>query len=250
MLHPPEYLDGPNGGRLAYHKLEGNGPTVVFLTGFKSDMDGSKAIALEDFCREQGRAFVRFDFSGHGRSEGAFEDGTIGRWFLDAVAVLDNLIAGPVVLVGSSMGGWVALLLATHRSDIVKAMVLIAPAPDFTEKLMWDDFSDAQKKAVMEDGQVELPSDYDAPYIITRDLIVEGRSHQLLDGPISYDGPVRMLHGLQDKSVPPHWSQKISDALTSTDVEITYVKAGDHSLSNDADLDRLRRTLKQVLAAI
>jgi len=250
MLQPPAYIDGPNGGRLAYHKLEGSGPTVVFLTGLKSDMDGSKAIALEDYCREQGRAFVRFDFSGHGRSEGAFEEGTIGKWFLDSLAVLDNLIAGPVVLVGSSMGGWISLLLATHRAAMVKAMVLIAPAPDFTEKLMWAGFSDEQKTRLMDEGQVELPSDYDEPYIITRALIVDGRAHQLLDGRIEYDGPVRILHGMQDKSVPWEWAHKISTALTSDDVEITFVKAGHHSLSQDNDLARLRRTLNAVLNGV
>jgi len=174
-----QHLHTPQGRTIAYHLIRGSGPTVVFLGGFMSDMAGTKAVFLEDWCRAQGRAFLRFDYSGHGESSGRFTDGTIGDWFADARAAL-SLIDGPVVLVGSSMGGWISLLLAREMPAKVAGLVTIAAAPDFTEDSMWAGFDADQRAALDRDGQIALPSDYDAPYTITRRLIEDGRENLLL----------------------------------------------------------------------
>ncbi|HVY87392.1 MAG TPA: alpha/beta hydrolase [Hyphomonadaceae bacterium] len=213
---------------------------IVWLGGFHSDMLGEKASALHAHAREARRAFVRFDYFGHGESGGKFEDGTVGRWRSDALAVIDQLTAGPVVLVGSSMGGWMALLAALARPERVKALVLLAPAPDFTERLMWAGFSDDQKRQIMEQGFWTRPSPYDpAGYPIRRELIEEGRRWLIMDREIPIELPVRILQGGLDEDVPWTYSMELADKLRSQDVTWTFVKDGDHRLSRPQDIERM-----------
>jgi pimeloyl-ACP methyl ester carboxylesterase len=217
---------------------------VIFCGGFKSDMTGTKALALEAYCRDAGRAFVRFDYFGHGESSGAFEDGTIGRWADDAIAVIDEVAIGDQVLVGSSMGGWIMLLAALARPQRIAGLVGIAPAPDFTEDLMWNTFPPEIRETLERDGVYHEPSQYsDEPYTITMRLIDEGRQHLLLTQPIPLTCPVRILHGMNDPDVPWRHSLKLADALQSEDVTITYVKDGDHRLSEPGDILRLTGTV-------
>lgn len=252
-MSEPDFLDTPQGRRIAFHRTAGTVPTVVFLGGFKSDMTGTKAMALEENARARGQAFLRFDYSGHGQSSGQssgrFEDGCIGDWTADTLAVLDRVTEGPVVLAGSSMGGWISLLAARARPQRVSALVLIAPAPDFTERMMWANFSDDERRRIVEEGRLEQPSDYsDGPYVITRRLIEDGRKHLLLDRPIPIGCPVRILHGQADADVPWRLSLELMDRLESPDVEATFIKGGDHRLSEPADLERLARTVETVRA--
>ncbi|MCI5086493.1 MAG: alpha/beta hydrolase, partial [Rhodovulum sp.] len=179
-----DYLTTSQGRKIAYVKTQGTGPGIVFLGGFRSDMQGTKAVFLEDWAKQQGRAFLRFDYSGHGESSEAFEDGAIGDWAEDAREVLTHLTEGPQVLVGSSMGGWISLLTARAMPERVCGLVGIAAAPDFTEDSMWAGFDEAQRAALMRDGRVELPSDYDTPYTITRRLIEDGRNNLVLRDPL------------------------------------------------------------------
>ncbi|GAA6156274.1 alpha/beta hydrolase [Pyruvatibacter sp. HU-CL02332] len=245
-------LTRPDGETLAFQAREGEGPTVVWFGGFKSDMTGTKATALDDWAKERGQAFVRFDYFGHGASSGDFTDGTIGRWLEDGLHVLRDLAPGPVVLVGSSMGGWLSLLAAralqaAGEGDRLKGMVLIAPAPDFTEKLMWSGFSDEIRRTIMDEGQYNQPSDYDdEPYIITRRLIEEGRDHLILDKPIPVTCPVRILQGMCDDDVPWQHALMLVEALEGDDVAYTLVKSGDHRLSTPADIVRLHQALDDV----
>lgn len=236
-----------SGRTLAYKKLEGKGPTIVFFPGFMSDMEGSKALALEAFCRERGQAYIRFDYSGHGQSSGKFTDGTIGAWKDDALAVVDQLTEGPLVLVGSSMGGWIGLLVALDRKDRVQAYVGLAAAPDFTRELCWNQYSDEIKATLKKDGVYYEACDYgDDPYAITMKLIEEGDQHLLLGKPIELNCPVRLIQGMKDPDVPYKTAERIAENLTSEDVVITYVKNGDHRLSGDDDLKRLCRTVKEI----
>lgn len=243
----PAFLETPHGTRIAYHRTPGDLPGVVFLGGFASDMTGGKACALEAFARERGQAFVRFDYQGHGESSGRFEDGTIGLWAQDAVGVLDNLTEGPQVLVGSSMGGWIMLLAALARPGRVAGLLGIAAAPDFTEDLMWDKFDADTRHAIERDGVYRMPSDYGDPLPITQRLIMEGRSHLLMRGPIPIACPVRLIHGMDDPDVPWEWSLKVQHALQSEDVEVVLVKHGDHRLSEAHDIVRLRYQLDRLL---
>jgi pimeloyl-ACP methyl ester carboxylesterase len=236
-------LDRGDGVELAFARQNGRGPTVVFLPGFRSDMTGDKATALAAFCAERGQAMLRFDYSGHGVSGGRFEDGTIGRWTADALAVVDQQTEGPLILVGSSMGGWIALLTALARRDRTAALVGIAPAPDFTEILMWEAMTFEQRATIMRDGVFHRPSQYGEPYPITQRLIEDGRDHLLLNDRISLDCPVRLLHGQCDPDVPWEMSLRIAERLTSRDVRVVLVKDGDHRLSRPQDLALLRRTL-------
>ena len=243
----PGRLDRPGGHTLAYHASPGVVPGVVFLGGFMSDMTGTKALALEEFCYARGRAFLRFDYLGHGRSSGAFADGTIGRWAGDAVAALDALTEGPQVLVGSSMGGWIMLLAALARPERVRGLVGVAAAPDFTEDLLWDAFDDARRAALMRDGLIHLPSDHgEEGYPISRALIEEARDHLLLRGAIPITCPARLLQGMADDDVPWRTALALADRLAGGDVEVTLIKAGDHRLSEPGDLDRLCRTVEAV----
>jgi pimeloyl-ACP methyl ester carboxylesterase len=238
-----ESLTGPRGDSLAFLRSAGSGPALVWLCGFGSDMAGTKAEALHRWADGAGRAFLRFDYSGCGRSAGAFEEGTVGRWRDDALAMIDSASEGPLVLIGSSMGGWIALLAALARPDRVKALVLIAPAPDFTERLMWPELDEAARAAILQQGRWLRPSDYGEPQPITRALIEDGRTHLLLGGPIAFDGPVRILHGQADPDVPWGLSLELAERLTSEDVRVTFVKSGDHRLSTPQDLALLTATV-------
>ncbi len=249
-----QFLQRPDGSSLAYQWQEGKGanaPCVVFLCGFMSDMGGTKAAHLADWAANRGHAFLRFDYFGHGQSSGPFTDGTIGRWAEDAIAMLDEVVPDrPLILIGSSMGGWIMLLTALARKERVRAMVGIAPAPDFTEKLMWASMNAEEQRTIMEEGALLQPSDYDEPYTITKQLIEDGRTHQLLDGPIPLTCPVRILQGQQDADVPWEHALKTAAALESDDVVVTLVKNGDHRLSEPADLARLEQTLDDVVAEV
>lgn len=240
------YLDRGDGVKLAWRRRRGRGPGVVFLGGFKSDMTGTKAEDLSAFCAARGQAFLRFDYSGHGASGGCFTDGTIGRWAADAARVLEALAEGPQVLVGSSMGGWIALLLALRHPGRVRALVGIAPAPDFTARIEAG-LSPEAREALARDGVWHRPSAYGDPYPITRALLEEGRNHLLLQAPIPLSVPVRLLHGQQDPDVPWELSLRIAAAVTGPDVQVTLVKDGDHRLSRPQDLLLLRRTLAPLL---
>jgi pimeloyl-ACP methyl ester carboxylesterase len=242
-------LARPDGAAIAYHRTDGRAPGIVFLGGFRSDMTGTKALFLEDYCRRRGRAYVRFDYFGHGQSSGDFARGTIGRWREDAIAILDSLTEGPQILVGSSMGGWIMLLAALARPERVAALVGIAAAPDFTAELLPTRLTADQRREIEEKGAVTLPSDYDqAGYLYTRRLIEGGNKHLLLGAPIPLDVPVRLLHGLADTSVPWQLSLRLAERLTSQNVEVTLVKDGDHRLSTKPDLARLARILDELFA--
>ena len=230
----------PDGERLAWRKIDGAGPTVVWLGGFMSDMTGTKAQALADWATDLDRAYVRFDYLGHGQSSGVFRDGTITRWRADALAVIDDLTTGDLVLVGSSMGGWIACLAAMARTERVKALVLIAPAPDFTEKLMSPNIPPEGHAALAKDGVWLRPSEYGEPYPITAALLEDGARWSILDGaPIPIDVPVRILQGGQDPDVPWHHALSLAQALRSDEVIFTLIKDGDHRLSRPSDIARM-----------
>lgn len=245
-----ETLDRGDGVLLAYESSHGSGPTVVWLSGFKSDMAGTKAQVLADWARAKGQSFLRLDYSGHGRSGGAFEDGTIGRWRDDALAVIDAASTGPLVLVGSSMGGWLALLVAKARPERVQSMVLIAPAADFTEDLLWAGLDPAARREIEETGRWARPSAYDPqPYVITRRLIEEGRDHLLLGAPIAFGGAVRILQGARDPDVPFAHAQRLADRLTTDDLAFTLIRDGDHRLSRPQDLKKLVAAVEELTGA-
>lgn len=240
-------LDRGDGVRLAWDRQPGQGVGVVFLGGFMSDMTGSKAEFLAGWCEARATPFLRFDYSGHGTSEGRFVDGTIGRWAEDAATVITALTEGPQVLVGSSMGGWIALLLAARRRVPLRALVGIAPAPDFTEDLMWAEFSPEQRDTILRDGVWHRPSDYGDPYPITRALIEDGRNQLLLRDPLEITVPVRILQGQRDPDVPWRHALRIGEAMTGEDVRIHFLKDGDHRLSRPQDLALLGETLVPLL---
>lgn len=244
-----QFLTREDGHRIAYRQSPGKQPGVLFLTGFKSDMEGGKALALEAYCAERGHAFTRFDYTGHGESDGKFENGTIGEWSSDAVRILDEVTEGPQILVGSSMGGWMMLLAALARPERVAGLVGIAAAPDFTRDLIPDRLTEEQKTSLTETGYCDIPNCYDdmEPYRIGKTLLDEGDAHILLDAEIPLDIPVRLIHGLLDEDVPWETALKIMDKLKSTDVEVQFVKTGDHRLSSDADIARLTRTVGVLL---
>lgn len=230
------------GVRLAYERAEGAAPTFVWLGGFKSDMAGTKAQRLADWGRERGQGFVRFDYSGHGRSGGQFEDGGISRWLGDTLAVLDQLTAGRLVLVGSSMGGWLALLAARARPERVAGLLLIAPAADFTERLMWPGFSPAQQQRLLEMGRLELASAYaPEPTVITRAMIEDGRSQQIMNAPIAFAGAVEILSGGADPDVPLNHVRALAELLPHKTTRLHIVADGDHRLSRPEDLEALVR---------
>ena len=241
-------LTRDDGATIAYHQTPGKSPGIVFLSGFKSDMTGSKAMAIEGLCQRLGHAFLRFDYFGHGASSGAFEDGTIGRWAEDTITVIDELTHGPQVLIGSSMGGWIMFLAAQARLERVVGLIGIAAAPDFTEDLITQSLSDEQQQKMAQDGYLDIPNCYDdKPYRIRQELIDEGQNNLLLRDNININVPVRLIHGMLDEDVPWKTGLSIIDKLVSTDVEITYVKAGDHRLSEQSDLKRLERTITALL---
>ncbi|WP_108483231.1 alpha/beta hydrolase [Oceaniglobus ichthyenteri] len=244
-----EFFDTPQGRRIAYHHSTGAEPGVVFLGGFKSDMQGTKAVHLEAWAKARGRAFLRFDYSGHGESSGAFSDGCIGDWAEDAMAAISGLTEGPQVLVGSSMGGWISCLVARAMPERVAGFVGIAAAPDFTEDSMWAGFDDGQKAALNEAGQVALPSDYGDPYIITRRLIEDGRNQLVLRDPLSISGPVRLLQGTADADVKLSVALRLLDHIRGGDVRLTLVKGADHRFSTPECLRLIEGAVEEVLAA-
>ncbi|MSP67915.1 MAG: alpha/beta hydrolase [Alphaproteobacteria bacterium] len=216
----------------------------MFLGGFMSDMTGTKATAIADHCRSIGRACLLFDYTGHGASSGRFEDGTIGRWAADATAALDRLTTGPQIMVGSSMGGWIMLRVALARPARVAALVGIAAAPDFTDDFVARELSAEAQAALATDGRAALHSPYgETPHVITRRLIEDGREQRVLCAPIPLSCPVRLLHGMQDDSVPWQRSLRLAEALSGVDVVLTLIKDGDHRLSRDSDIGRLLATI-------
>ncbi len=226
-------------------------PGVVFCGGFRSDMTGGKAQYLEGLCQSRGQAFLRFDYAGHGESSGRFEDGTIGRWLGDTLAVLDDLTEGPQILVGSSMGGWIAALAALARPNRVAGLLGIAAAPDFTEELIWDRLSGEQRARLLEDGLLLRPSDYDErPDPITLQLIEDGRTHLLLGAPVEINVPVRLIHGMADRDVPWQQSQRLAERIAGSDVRLTLIKDGQHRLSRPDDLALIGTELERLTGSI
>ena len=228
---------------LAYRLTEGAGPTVVFLPGYASDMAGAKALALEQWARANGRRFLRFDYAGCGESPGAFEEQTLAGWLGDVLAMLDEVVKGPAVLVGSSMGGWLMLLAAKARPEQVVGLVGVAPAPDFTD---WG-FTTAEKMTLLQAGRLERPNQYGpAPTVYSRAFWSSGEANRLMFGEIAVDGPVRLLHGQRDRDVPWLRTARLAEMLRSADVQTWLVKEGDHRLSRDADIALLIRAVEDV----
>jgi len=246
-MSEPSYLSTKQGRRLAYHRVDGEGPCVVFLGGLKSDMQGTKAVFLEDWAREAGRAFLRFDYSGHGESSGAFTDGCIGDWAEDTAAAVTELTAGEIIPVGSSMGGWQALLLARAMPERIAGLVTIAAAPDFTEDGYWASFTDAQKQALEVRGQVELPSDYMEPYVITKRMIEDGRRQLVLRTPLELPFPVRFLQGTADTAVSVSTAVQLLEHATGPDMQLKLIKDADHRFSDGPCLDLLLQALHEVM---
>ncbi len=246
----PQTLTTHQGRTIAFHQTSGEGPGVVFLGGLKSDMQGTKALHLEEWAKRTGRAFLRFDYSGHGESSGQFTDGCIGDWAEDAEAAILTLTEGPQVLVGSSMGGWQALLMAKRHPEIVAGLVGIAAAPDFTEDGMWASFTDAQKAEMEEQGQVALPSDYGEPYVITRRMIEDGRNQLVLRTPLRIDAPVRLLQGTADTDVDMSVALRLLDHLEGNDIRLQLVKGADHRFSDDDCLAMIVAAVEDVLTRV
>jgi pimeloyl-ACP methyl ester carboxylesterase len=260
METAPDYLSvGTPERRIAIRARTGTSPGVIWLGGFKSDMKGTKAVALDEHAAKTGRACIRFDYSGHGESSEKFEDGTISSWLEDAIAVFKSRAKGPQIIVGSSMGGWIALLLARalatdpslSENAKLAGLILIAPAPDFTEELMWKNFSADVKQEIETQGAWQRPSAYgDDPYPITKRLIEDGRKHLVMDKPIQAKCPVRILQGVLDPDVPWQHAMKLVSCLAQDDVTMTLVKDGDHRLSRPEDIERLLKTVDELAAEI
>lgn len=241
-----QYLQRPHAPTLAYRYTpaaeEGKDlPCVVFCGGYRSDMEGSKAVFLERQCKEKGQAYIRLDYSGHGASDGVFEEGSIGIWTQDALDVLDHCAAeydlGQVLLAGSSMGGWIAFLIASQRPDLICALVGIAAAPDFTKDIYHKHFTDAQRQVLKDDGVVWVPNDYsDEPYSITKILIDDGDKQSFLETGLTLNIPVRLVQGMMDTDVLPETAERIKEALTCPDFDIVYIDQGDHRLSKPDEL--------------
>lgn len=244
-------VGGEPSRRIAVRLREGDGPGLFWLGGFNSDMKGTKALAVDAWAEAKGRACVRFDYSGHGESGGNFVDGTIGRWLEESLSVFTRFCRGPQVVVGSSMGGWIALLLARElqrrpQHSALAGLVLIAPAPDFTEELMWKSFSREVRAEIQTRGVWHRPSQYGDPYPITRRLIEDGRNHLVLSGSIDVGCPVRILQGAQDPDVPWQHALRLANRLPAQDVVLTVIKDGDHRLSRPQDIARLIAAISEI----
>ena len=247
-MEKAQYLQTDEGRRLAYHLTEGEGPCIVFLGGLKSDMQGTKAVYLEDWARREGRAFLRFDYSGHGESSGNFAEGSIGDWAQDTATAVGALTRGKILAVGSSMGGWQALLLARGQPERLAGLVTIAAAPDFTEDSYWAGFTDAQKRQLEEEGQVELPSDYMEPYVVTRRMIEDGRRNLVLRDPLDLPMPTRFLQGTADTAVPVSLAVRLLEHATGPDIQLRLVKDADHRFSDERCLALILDAIGEVLS--
>jgi pimeloyl-ACP methyl ester carboxylesterase len=237
---PIATLPCEGGGHIAYRRRDGIEPGLMFLGGFRSDMSGTKASALDDFAAATARAYTRFDYRGHGASSGRFEALTLGDWIEDALTVLDRVAEGPQILVGSSMGAWVAICVAVQRSERVAGLVTLAAAPDFTEELIWARLDERQRERMRKDGHLKRPSAYSAePDILTLRLVEEGRRHLVLGGPIAIACPVRLLHGTADTDVPWQMSLRVLERLQSGDGRLTLIKDGDHRLSEPPQIEAM-----------
>lgn len=232
------HLTRPDGETLAYKRVEGDGPTVIWIGGFRSDMDGTKALVLDQAARERGWAYVRYDHFAHGRSSGDWRQATVGRWREDAVALIDSL-EGPVILVGSSMGGWTALLAALARPERVRGLVLVNPAQDFTERLMWPGLPDHLRQAILRDGEAMISEPGLGEYVLTARMFEEARGWLLLDGPIEIAAPIHILQGREDDAVPWRHQTALLERLRGGDVRLDLIEGGDHRLSSPDQLDRL-----------
>jgi len=242
----PLFLDTASGRRIAYHQTAGLGQGVMFLGGFKSDMGGTKAMFLQGWAERNERAFIRFDYSGHGVSSGRFEDGCIGDWAEDAAAVLADIADGPQILVGSSMGGWISAILMREMAEKVAGFVGIAAAPDFTEDSMWPAFTARQRAELHETGRILLPSDYGEPYVITKRLIEDGRNNLVLRAPLRASFPVRLLQGTEDAEVDRSLALRMLDHVQGDDVRLTFVKGADHSFSTPECLALVTASIEQL----
>ncbi len=240
-------FNSPQGRRIAYDLTKGEGPGVVFLGGFRSDKEGTKALHLQQWAREAGRAFLRFDYSGHGSSGGVFEEGAIGDWAEDAAAAL-GLTEGPQILVGSSMGGWIALLLARAMPERVAGLVTIAAAPDFTEDGFWAEMTDEMRDRFSTQGHIDYPTDYGDPYRITRRLIEEGRGNLVLRSPLSLPFPVRFLQGTADEDVSVGTALRLLDHAEGPDMRLTLVDGADHRFSTPDCLELISSSVDEVTA--
>ncbi len=241
------FLETVQGRKLAYHKSDGAGPTIVFLGGLKSDMEGTKAVHLEAWAQGRGQGFLRFDYSGHGESSGAFEDGCIGDWHEDTVEAVSALTDGPLIVVGSSMGGWQALLLARKMPERIAGMVTIAAAPDFTEDGYWASFTQEQKAALETVGHVELPSDYMEPYIITKRMIEDGRQRLVLRDPLNLPFPVRFLQGTADTAVSTETAVRLLEHVSGENIRLLLVKDADHRFSDGPCLGLIEDAVLNVM---
>lgn len=253
MEDSPQKLHLPDGNFIAYHKHDGkkNNVGIIFLSGFMSDMSGIKATSLHEYCKKMDYTFIRFDYFGHGKSSCKFTECNIGIWKQNVIDVLDKLTTGKQILVGSSMGGWLMLLAALERPERIQALLGIASAPDFTESLIWQKMTSAEKKHLTTKGIYNLKSEFsDNPYPVTLDLIEEGRKHLLLEGgktlPISC--PVRLIHGLNDTDVPSSISTQLAKQISSGDVKVNLVKDGDHRMSTPENIELLISTLEDILS--
>lgn len=233
-----QYLTRPDGETLAFKAVEGSGPTVVWIGGFRSDMEGTKALALDAAARERGWAYVRYDHFAHGVSSGDWKKATVGRWREDAVALIDSL-PGPVIPVGSSMGGWVALLAALARPERTAGLVLVNPAQDFTERLMWPGLADHVRQAIVRDGEALISEEGLGDYVLTRAMFEEARNWLLLDGEVRLPAPIHILQGRADDVVPWRHQVRLLERLRGGDVTLERIEGGDHRLSSPTDLERL-----------
>lgn len=247
MTH--EILKPRDGVEIAYHRHKGASktlPGVMFCGGFRSDMDGSKATHLEAQCKARHQSYVRFDYTGHGKSSGVFQEGNIGTWLADALAVFDMLTEGPQVVVGSSMGGWISLLLAVARPKRMAGLIGLAPAPDFTEDIFNKEFGEEERRHLLTKGLVYLPNDYDEPYPLTKQLFDDGKKHLMLHDRIHITCPVRLIHGKKDTAVPWQKSEDILRQLTAEDKKILWVEDGDHRLSTPENLALIDQTVQEL----
>lgn len=249
MLDDIQTLTRPDGETLAYKQIEGTGPTVVWIGGFRSDMEGTKALALDATARERGWAYVRYDHFAHGQSSGDWRQATIGRWRADAIGLIESL-PGPVIPVGSSMGGWVALLAALARPDRMAGLVLINPAQDFTDRLMWPSLDDHVRQAILRDGEAVITEEGLGEYVLTRRIFEEARDWLLLEGPISITAPIHVLQGRADATVPWIHSIRLAERLTGGDVRLDLIEGGDHRLSTPRDLARLVDAVEEMRSLI